>query len=232
MEIKVTPQPVVAVKADMLAVVVLDHNVSKDKDAKPQIKTANADPALAEAVAGAIASGDLTGRAMETTVIFAPKGMAAERLLLIGGDKAAKFDADMLRKAAGTAARTAKARNLKNIAFLIPEAPDQNVTASAAALTEGAIIGDFDPNYYQTDKKDQHLAEFAVVVPASLNPAAARTGTEYGRIVGESQNFARDLVNEPGNRMTPTIMGERARDMASEVLFKSDASSTEKLKEL
>ena len=32
--------------------------------------------------------------------------------------------------------------------------------------------------------------------------------------MGESQNFTRDLVNEPSNRMTPTILAERARKMA------------------
>src|SRR5205085_5817221 len=37
------------------------------------------------------------------------------------------------------------------------------------------------------------------------------------RIIGESQNFTRELVNEPGNKMTPTILARRATEMANEV---------------
>ena len=40
---------------------------------------------------------------------------------------------------------------------------------------------------------------------------------EQGRIIGEAQNFTRDLVNEPGNRMTPTILADRAKEMCDEV---------------
>ena len=35
--------------------------------------------------------------------------------------------------------------------------------------------------------------------------------------MAESQNFTRELVNEPGNRMTPTMLAERARQMVKEL---------------
>ena len=44
---------------------------------------------------------------------------------------------------------------------------------------------------------------------------ALRAALEQGRVIGESQNFTRELVNEPGNRMTPTMMAEHARRMAN-----------------
>jgi len=51
-------------------------------------------------------------------------------------------------------------------------------------------------------------------------------------VIGESQNFARSLVNEPGNKLTPTILGQRASQMASETGLKSEVWSTDKLQEL
>ncbi len=51
-------------------------------------------------------------------------------------------------------------------------------------------------------------------------------------IIGESQNFARSLVNEPGNKLTPTVLGQRAAQMASEIGLKSEVYSTDKLHEL
>ena len=53
-----------------------------------------------------------------------------------------------------------------------------------------------------------------------------------GVIIGESQNFARSLVNEPGNKLTPTILGQRAALMAQEVGLGWEVHSTEKLHEL
>ncbi len=55
---------------------------------------------------------------------------------------------------------------------------------------------------------------------------------DEARIIGESQNFTRDLVNEPSNRMTPTILAERARKMAQETGLKVEVYGPEKLKEL
>src|ERR1019366_5696794 len=51
-------------------------------------------------------------------------------------------------------------------------------------------------------------------------------------IIGESQNFTRSLVNEPGNKMTPTILGQRAALMAAEVGLSWEVHGTEKLHEL
>jgi leucyl aminopeptidase len=55
---------------------------------------------------------------------------------------------------------------------------------------------------------------------------------DAGRIIGESQNFTRELVNEPSNRMTPTILAERARKMAAEVGLKCEIYGSDKIKEM
>ncbi len=55
---------------------------------------------------------------------------------------------------------------------------------------------------------------------------------DEARIIGESQNFTRDLVNEPSNRMTPTILADRACKMAQEVGLKCEVYGADKIKEL
>jgi leucyl aminopeptidase len=44
---------------------------------------------------------------------------------------------------------------------------------------------------------------------------ATSAALERGRVVAEAQNFTRDLVNEPANRMTPTLLAQRAQEMAA-----------------
>lgn len=230
MKTKLTLSNLADVQTECLAVVVLDYNTDKSKDAKPQPQVL-AEKAVTEAVAEILATGDVTAKPMETTLIHAPRGLKAKRLLLVGGGKEAKFSADELRKIGGTAARFVKGKNLKSFAIAVPAT---KVTAEAAvqALVEGVFVGDFDPNYYQSDRKDQSLDEVMIVAAVKDDEKALQAALEVGRVVGESQNFTRDLVNEPGNKMTPTMMGERAKKMSAEVGLTCEVYGKEKLMEL
>jgi leucyl aminopeptidase len=55
-----------------------------------------------------------------------------------------------------------------------------------------------------------------IAAAADADRTAIEAAVREGVIVGESQNFARSLVNEPGNKLTPTILGQRAAVMAQE----------------
>ena len=68
--------------------------------------------------------------------------------------------------------------------------------------------------------------------PGNADKAALEAAFAEGAIIGESQNFARTLVNEPGNKLTPTILGQRAGQMAADTGLKWDVYSTDKLHEL
>ncbi len=233
MKTKLNFTSIAEASAECLAVVVLDHNTDKNKDAKTQPKVASAaDKALAEAVADVLASGDVTAKALETTLIHAPKGLKAKRLLLIGGGKAAKFSADDARKIGGAAVRFVKSKDIKSLAIAVPEATALAADAAVRALVEGGYVGDFDPNYYQSDRKDQRIDELTLVAPAAADKKSLDAAMELGRIVGESQNFTRDLVNEPGNKMTPTILGERAKKMCAANGLDCEVYGKEKLLEL
>ena len=98
------------------------------------------------------------------------------------------------------------------------------------AIVEGAFVGNFDPDTYKSDRKDQKIDSVTVV--ARGDQARLQKAMDEARIVGESQNFTRELVNEPGNHMTPTILAERARKMAQEVGLKFEVYGADKIKEL
>ena len=172
-----------------------------------------------------IASGEVTGKSLETTLLHKPAGVKAKRLLLVGGGKASKFSAADLRKLAGAAVRTLKSRGLRSFAFAAPQSVD--AAEATKAIVEGAFVGNFEPDYYKSDRKDQKIDALTVVAKGDLQKAL-----DEARIIGESQNFVRDLVNEPSNRMTPTVLGERAKKMAQEVGLKCEVYGADKIKEL
>jgi leucyl aminopeptidase len=93
-------------------------------------------------------------------------------------------------------------------------------------------VGDFDPDTYRSDRKDLSVESFTLAASAAEDQAALKAAFAEGVIVGESQNFTRTLVNEPGNKLTPTILGQRAAQMAAEVGLGWEVHSTEKLHEL
>ena len=74
------------VETECLAVVVLDHG-SKDKT---EVSVAS-DGAIKEVAAEVIASGEVTGKIFETTLLHRPAKVKAKRLLLLGGGKAKNF---------------------------------------------------------------------------------------------------------------------------------------------
>jgi leucyl aminopeptidase len=218
------------VDTESLVAVVLDHSIStsKDKDKKPELKIAAADAALQAVAADLLASGEVAGKAFETNLLHKPAGLKAKRLLLISGGSAKSFSAYDLRRLAGVAVRTLKSRGLRSFAFVAPSSlPAEEATR---AIVEGAHVGNFDPDYYRSDRKDQKIESLTVVAKGDKN--ALEKAASEAQIIGESQNFTRDLVNEPSNRMTPTILADRARKMCAEVGLKCEVYGADKIKEM
>jgi leucyl aminopeptidase len=100
------------------------------------------------------------------------------------------------------------------------------------AIAEGIVAGNFDADYYKSDRKDQQVNDATIVVTAKEDQKALGAALTEGVNIAESQNFARDLVNEPGNKMTPVIMAERAEKMCEEVGLKCEIYGPEKIREM
>ncbi|MGB7549186.1 MAG: leucyl aminopeptidase [Terracidiphilus sp.] len=232
MKTQLTFANLAGIETELLAVLATDTQTSKEADAKPEPVLLTADPAVQAAAAAALASGEYKAGANETLLLHAPAGLAARRLLIVGLGKQAKATVHNVRNAAGTAVRFTKPRGLRELVFALPVADELPAAPSARAAVEGAFVGDFDPDTYRSDRKDQSVQSFTVAAPESAGKTALEAAFAEGVIVGESQNFARSLVNEPGNKLTPTILGQRAAAMAAEVGLKAEVYSTDKLHEL
>lgn len=224
MNINLSLSPAAQLETECLAVVALDR---AEKD-KTDAYVSCSDKAVQQAAADVIASGDVTGKMFETTWIHKPSGVRAKRLLLVGGGKAKSFGTSELRKLAGAAVRALKSRNLRSLAFAVPEGVSAD--QSARAIVEGALVGDFDPDTYKSDRKEQKIDSLTVV--ASGEQSALQRALDESRVLGESQNFTRELVNEPSNRMTPTILANRAQQMCKDVGLKCEIYGADKIKEL
>jgi leucyl aminopeptidase len=224
--------PLAEIETEVLAVLAADTQTSKAPDAKSQPVLLTSDAAVQAAAASVLASGEYKAGANETVLLYAPAGVAAKRLLLVGLGKQAKATADKVRNAAGTAVRFVKPRGIRELVFALPESELLPAASCTRAAVEGAFVGDFDPDTYRSDRKDQSIESFILAAPAGSDHAAIEAAFAEAIIIGESQNFTRSLVNEPGNKLTPTLLGQRAALMAAEVGLGWEVHSTEKLHEL
>ncbi|HEX8559699.1 MAG TPA: leucyl aminopeptidase [Pyrinomonadaceae bacterium] len=177
------------------------------------------DEASGGLVRSVLESEELKGKEGETAYLHLPAGASgpkAKRLLLVGVGDRADYRAAQVSQFAGAAVRQLRSRNVKSVG-LVPRLDAGDPARAAAAAVEGAVIGLFEPDKYRTIEKEERAVERLVVVAdAGADGAALGRGAERGRVVGESVNFARDLANEPGAYMTPTIMAERAQEIANE----------------
>jgi leucyl aminopeptidase len=231
MKVRLETRSLSELDTELLALAVSDHNADRSKDAKPQPQLASSEKKLLDAAAPLLSSGDVTGKSGESTLLFAPAALKARRLLLLGAGKAARFSANEVRRMAGAAVRYAKSRNLRSLAIAVPESGQVAAEFAVRAIVEGAVAADFDPNYYHSERKDQSIQELTVIAAQGGDKASLEGALETGRILAESQNFTRDLVNEPSNRMTPTILADRAKKMCSEVDLKCEIYGADKIKE-
>jgi leucyl aminopeptidase len=232
MTIDLTLDPASALKTELLAVFATDASDPKARDEKPSIRLLTGDEAVRNAAQPVLDGGEFKADSCETLLIHAPAGLAAKRLLVIGLGKAAKATPHDARKAAGAAVRFAKPRGLRELVVAVPAADAFAPQLTARAMAEGAILADFDSDTYRSDRKDRSVQSVRLVAGPAVDRALAEAGLREGVVVAESQNFARSLVNEPGNRLTPTVLGQRAAAMAQEFGLACEVHSTEKMREL
>lgn len=231
MQTKLLFEDVASSTSPLLAVFATDLNT--EKDGTPQITLLTASTDVNYAASAVLSSGEFKAGLAETVLLHSPAGLKSERLLIIGVGKPKSLSTVELRKASGTAVRFAKPRGIRELSVLFPsgEAFTLDPSRSAQAILEGATLADFDPDTYKSDRKDQSISTLTLLAPSAVK-TAVETGAAEGSIIAEAQNFARSLVNEPGNKLTPTVLGQRAAEMAKTSGLAAEVYSTDKLKEL
>src|SRR3954469_8677266 len=175
--------PLAQVETKLLAVVAADTQTVKGPDAKPQPVLLTDDQALKAAAAAVLASGEYKAGVNETVLIHAPAGLKAKRLLIVGLGRQSKATVHTVRNAAGTAVRYTKPRGIRELVFALPLSESLSPAVCARATAEGALVADFDPDTYKSDRKDVSVQSFTVVAPAGSEQSALQAAFAQGVVV-------------------------------------------------
>jgi len=130
---------------------------------------------------------------------------------------------------AGSAVRFLRARGIHELAWVLGGAEASLIQA----IVEGAILADYDADRYRTEQNAERRIDHLLLATGGASPSEAMLGAaERGRIVGETQNYVRELVNEPANKMTPTLLALRAQEMATRHGFDCQVLGPQEIRDL
>jgi len=175
-------------------------------------------------------NGEFSGKAAESVLLHRPEGVSSPRLLLLGLGDPAKITTSTLRQAGGQAAKALKGKGFSTAVLEIPES--LSTPGHVEALAEGILLADYDLETYKTERKApaKPLSSFELSVP-QITPEL-QAALDCGRILAEGQNFARGLINEPGNVLTPLKLAAAAQSMAAEFGLECEILDEGRLKQL
>ena len=204
MNVQLLSTPLPAVEADILAIGLFDGDF--------RLPAGLEGTPLAELISRLVASKDLSRGVGDVTPLFGPgaSGLSAGSIVLFGLGMPAKFDAGVAFSAGVAVGKKLAARPRDRVAVALPDAGDP--ASIASALVEGLVVATIGPDLRKAEKSRNPFETLAIVGPFSLGQAVER-----GRVVGESINLARELVNTPPAEKTPTTLANRARAEAEGV---------------
>lgn len=212
MEIRVQVGAIQEVASDLI-VVNLFQGVEQ-----PIGATGTVDAALGGAIREVIAGGDFQGKAEQTAVLYTRGAIPARRVMLVGLGPRERFDLDVVRRAAAVAAREARKLGVRSYHSVVhgTGAGALLLQDAAQAVVEGTLLGAYRFTELKADRADiePDLEAMTLLAYEERSLDLVRRGAEVGRILGEATNYARDLVNRPGNYCTPTMLAAAAREMA------------------
>nr|MBA3768071.1 leucyl aminopeptidase [Acidobacteriota bacterium] len=174
--------------------------------------------------------GEFRGRAGESQLLYrgSANGAGTLRLLLLGLGSHSDFDAHDLQRAAGMAARAARASRIKHLYFMLPASDDERQATRAVA--EGARLGLYEVDFYQhSEEKAPELERLTIIVSDVADELRAEIAR--AEIIAESVNWARALSDEPGAALPPREFARRAAEMAGEFGLRVESLDADQVRE-
>jgi leucyl aminopeptidase len=196
---------------------------------------ATIDKALDGAVTTLRREGEFTGKPRQHAVLHCHGRLKAGKVVLAGLGKPENLSLETLRQGSGSAAQYARGLGANTLATVIegtgqtPMGPSE----AAQAVVEGMILALYRFDKFKTEENDRRdVAGVTLLAGDRAQAKTVRHGAEVGRVLGESANFARLLINHPSNEMTPTILAEQAHQMAKDCHLKCEVLDRKDMEKL
>lgn len=203
-------------------------------EGKPDARHNSLDGKLSGGIGSLFSSGEFRGEFRTLKAITTLGRLPAKNIILAGLGKKEEYDLEKLRKMGGITAKYARSLGFKDIATDMHEVfmKDTGVRDKAQALAEGALLGTYQFIKYRTVETDKIKKLISVTIVCSDNLQEAKKGADRARIISNTVNYVRTLVNEPASIMTSLGLEKEARKVARECGLKIQVFGKRELERL
>lgn len=162
---------------------------------------------------GPIELEDFKGKKEDISLVYMT-GQPEKRLALLGLGDAKELTIEDLRRAYSSLAKTCQKLKVKHANFVMPISKKLTEREVARGIAEGTLLSNyaFDKLKHKTAKE----SPTTLLTKVTLVEAGKEAVDEAKKALGISQGvyFARDLVNENADDMTPAHIADVAKDLA------------------
>lgn len=209
-------------RSEIIALGCYEREPEEGQEAKRPvlIKRADGGIALDRAMGGAISkqiqAERFTGERGTHRLLFTAGKIPARFVLLIGLGPRGKHDLEILREAGAEIARAAREVRAVSVALVLEqgEIGEDAASARARAIAEGVVLGSYRFLRYRTSPESPAPHALTTLLHRG-DAGAVRDALAQGKLVAEAELLCRDLVNLAPGDATPSIIAQRAKELAS-----------------
>jgi leucyl aminopeptidase len=162
-----------------------------------------------------INNGDFTAKPSQTAVIYTLGAIPAQRIALVGLGKKSEINLEKVRAAFSKVMQHLRSLNIKEAATSIDFDFFQEKAKIVQAVAEGSLLGLYQYNPYKTvGREDIREMEQLSIIAEGNQYSIISAAVKNAQIITSGVYFARDLISAPSNEMTPSIMAQKARQIA------------------
>ncbi len=178
------------------------------------------DDALHGELTAMMASGEMTGRFGEVSVVTAPTGMAARRLVILGLGDRSVMDSFRLHNAYTLAGRELRRRRLTRPVLAVDTSLAGNaasdVPALLRAMVTGTLVANFEAAPGRTDPPPAPPIDEVVVAGVPLDDAGpADAALADAVLLAESTLRVQRWVSAPSNALTPGRLATEVTELCA-----------------
>ncbi|TBR40290.1 MULTISPECIES: leucyl aminopeptidase [Dyella] len=174
---------------------------------------ARVDTASGGAIKRQVESGDITGKAASTNVLFAPEGMAARRVLVVGLGSQKSFDGAKFQKVCLEAARALGRLPIDAAVSCLTEADVPGRDATWRVRTAALAADHAAYRYTATFKPREKAAQPELTKVTFAGADDAQAGLDQAIAIAHGVRFARELANLPPNICNPAYIAAQATQL-------------------
>ncbi len=216
MNIKVSSDDIIKSTHQVIVISVFDEETSLNG------QIAKLDQALCGEISRLIKQKEIKGKFKEITSIFTLGKIGAAKILVIGLGKRKELTLDRIRICVAEMCKHLQNKNgdtALDVAFLADIAGFDD-SDLGQAISEGTLLGVYSFNNHVSKKPEmKEIKTLNIISSEKSRVSVFSDGIQKGVICAQAVTLARDLVNEPANYMTPSILTEKTLKLASKYKF-------------